>query len=29
MDTVAYALTTFGFKTKEIGENKILLERIE
>jgi len=29
MDAVAYALTFFNFKTKEIGENKILLERVK
>jgi len=27
MDTIAYALTAFNFKTVEIGEHKILLER--
>jgi len=29
MDTIAYALTVFDFKTKEVGNNKILLERIK
>ena len=29
MDTIAYALTVFDFKTKEVGDNKILLERIK
>jgi hypothetical protein len=27
MDTIAYALTAFNFRTIEIGEHKILLER--
>lgn len=27
MDTIAYALTAFNFRTVEIGEHKILLER--
>jgi hypothetical protein len=29
MDAIAYALTVFDFKTKEVGDNKILLERIK
>ena len=27
MDQIAFALTYFNFKTKEAGENKIMLER--